>query len=364
MRRRRKLAQRYLVLGVLLWPTIGSGQTPTATPTPFDRPSFCRTPDLAIPDNEEIGVDDSLVVPSNVPIADLDVLVRITHPFVGDIVVRLTHVETGTFATLIDRPLFPDDPQGCVRANVDTLLDDEAAMPAEDACEPPPEPALRGRLVPNDPLDNFDGEILAGTWTLNVSDRSGTDEGTLDAWCLVYASSALPTTPTVTPTATPTFFTSTPTQTRTITATQPAFTGTPTETTTPTGRTVTATVTVTPTGPIPTSTNTPIISPTPLSQTPTVSVSSTSTPTDTPTPPDGATSTPTPSPTSSARPSVCTGDCNLDDEVTVDELVVAVEITLSRLGMGACPALDADGNDVVTIDEPVAAVFHAVSGCD
>jgi hypothetical protein len=50
--------------------------------------------------------------------------------------------------------------------------------------------------------------------------------------------------------------------------------------------------------------------------------------------------------------------------VTVDELVIAVEITLSRLPLDACPALDADQNMVVAIDEPVAAVAHALGGCE
>jgi len=45
-------------------------------------------------------------------------------------------------------------------------------------------------------------------------------------------------------------------------------------------------------------------------------------------------------------------------------LVLAVEIALSHLGLGACPALDADRDGDVTIDEPVAAVSHAVNGCD
>jgi hypothetical protein len=50
--------------------------------------------------------------------------------------------------------------------------------------------------------------------------------------------------------------------------------------------------------------------------------------------------------------------------VTVDELVIAVEITLSRLPLEACPALDTDQSSAVTIDEPVAAVAHALGGCD
>jgi hypothetical protein len=50
--------------------------------------------------------------------------------------------------------------------------------------------------------------------------------------------------------------------------------------------------------------------------------------------------------------------------VTVDELVTALEVTLSRLGLGACPALDGDRNGVVTVNEPVAAVAHAIRGCE
>jgi subtilisin-like proprotein convertase family protein len=349
---------------------------------------------LAIPDNNPSGVNDSLVIPDDIPITDLDVLVRMSDAFVGDMVVRLTHLETGTSATLIDRPLFPETPVGCAAFEFDVLLDDEADIPVEESCEHSGGPAIRGRLSPNDPLSAFDEESLAGTWTLNVSDHALTDLGTLDAWCLVYGS-GLPETPTVTPTTTPTFLTSTPTQTRTNTSTEPTLTVTPTRTITPTFPTLTATrtATITPTGPTPTSTQTatvtptqptstptrtatatptmptptstqtPTITPTQPSPTQTVPGAHTPTPTATPTPPTGATSTPTSSPTTPPT-SFCTGDCNRDDEVTVDELVIAVEITLSRLGLDACPALDANQNAEVTVDEPVAAIAHAIGGCD
>ena len=112
-------------MGALLGPTFAFGQTATPTPTPFDRPSFCRTPGLAIPDNNPSGVNDSLVIPDDIPITDLDVLVRMSDAFVGDMVVRLTHLETGTSATLIDRPLFPETPVGCAAFEFDVLLDDD-----------------------------------------------------------------------------------------------------------------------------------------------------------------------------------------------------------------------------------------------
>jgi hypothetical protein len=50
--------------------------------------------------------------------------------------------------------------------------------------------------------------------------------------------------------------------------------------------------------------------------------------------------------------------------VTVDELVIAVEVALGHLGLEACPALDGDQSTVITVDEPVAAVAHAIRGCE
>lgn len=396
-----------LVLAALLAPPAvfaqvnGPAATATPTPTPFDGPSFCRTPGKAIPDNDAGGVDDPLEIPNNISISDLDVFVRIgpdqlPGAFVGDMVVKLTHDDTGTSIILINRPLFPENSVGCAAYGIDTLLDDEGMMPVEDSCDHTEGPGLRGRLIPNDPLSAFDGESLAGTWILNVSDQGFLDDGTLDAWCLVYNSS-LP----ETPTATPTFLTSTPTRTSTITPVGPTSTRTPTRTGTPTFPTFTATQTATPTAtqptptatqtptvtptiptdtptrtptatptfPTPTFTDTPEISPTPFFPTPTSTAEGTPTatgsPTATPTPtPSNGTSTPTPTPTSRTPPPFCTGDCNRDEQVTVDELVIAVEITLGQLGLDACPALDADQNTVVTVDEPVAAVAQAIHGCE
>lgn len=58
----------------------------------------------------------------------------------------------------------------------------------------------------------------------------------------------------------------------------------------------------------------------------------------------------------------CTGDCNGDETVRVDELVVGTRLALST-GTAPCNALDVDGNGSVTIDELVIAVAHALNGC-
>jgi hypothetical protein len=64
----------------------------------------------------------------------------------------------------------------------------------------------------------------------------------------------------------------------------------------------------------------------------------------------------------SAGTGVCTGDCNGDGKVTIDELVFGTHLALAT-GVADCTAIDADGDESVTIDELVLAVDHALGGC-
>ncbi len=59
----------------------------------------------------------------------------------------------------------------------------------------------------------------------------------------------------------------------------------------------------------------------------------------------------------------CTGDCNSDGTVSVDELVTGVDIALGNTPLEQCSSLDADGGGVVTVDELVRAVNNALTGC-
>jgi hypothetical protein len=59
----------------------------------------------------------------------------------------------------------------------------------------------------------------------------------------------------------------------------------------------------------------------------------------------------------------CTGDCNLDRAVTVDELVTGVKIALGIAELGDCPSFDQSHDEQVTVDELVAAVGNALNGC-
>ena len=59
----------------------------------------------------------------------------------------------------------------------------------------------------------------------------------------------------------------------------------------------------------------------------------------------------------------CDGDCDGDNQVTIEELVMAVEIALGGAGIERCTAADRDGDGMVAIDELLAAVNAALDGC-
>lgn len=83
-----------------------------------------------------------------------------------------------------------------------------------------------------------------------------------------------------------------------------------------------------------------------------------------------ATPTPTPTPIATATPGLaaCTGDCNLDGVVTVNELIRMTNIALGVSLCGAapvapCPAGDANGDCRITVEELVRAVGNNLNGC-
>lgn len=59
----------------------------------------------------------------------------------------------------------------------------------------------------------------------------------------------------------------------------------------------------------------------------------------------------------------CTGDCGGNNEVTVDEIIVGVNIALGAAPLSACTAFDVDGNSEVTVNELIGAVSNALNGC-
>jgi uncharacterized repeat protein (TIGR01451 family) len=145
---------------------------------------FCAAPELAIPDNNPAGISTNLNVPNLGNISDVNVWIKASHTWVGDLKFSLTKGATTQF--LIDRPGVPASTFGCGNNNIDARLDDEGVDgPVENQCAVSPN-ALFGNPTPNNPLTAFDGMPASGQWTLFASDNVSADTGTIQQWCLEF----------------------------------------------------------------------------------------------------------------------------------------------------------------------------------
>jgi hypothetical protein len=70
-----------------------------------------------------------------------------------------------------------------------------------------------------------------------------------------------------------------------------------------------------------------------------------------------------PTPTPTVAPGGCAGDCDGSAEVTIDELLVMVNIALEAAPVTLCQAADVNRDDTITVDEILIAVSRALMGC-
>src|SRR5262245_12666286 len=59
----------------------------------------------------------------------------------------------------------------------------------------------------------------------------------------------------------------------------------------------------------------------------------------------------------------CVGDCNTYGQVTVDEILVGVNVVLGAAPINWCATLDANGDGTVTVDELLSAVNDVLNDC-
>jgi hypothetical protein len=59
----------------------------------------------------------------------------------------------------------------------------------------------------------------------------------------------------------------------------------------------------------------------------------------------------------------CTGDCNSDGAVAINELIVGVNIAAGSVPVSQCPSFDVNRDGSVAINELIAAVGNALNGC-
>ena len=59
----------------------------------------------------------------------------------------------------------------------------------------------------------------------------------------------------------------------------------------------------------------------------------------------------------------CVGDCNGDGSVTINELIIGVNIALGSASIEECESYDVNGDGEVTVNELITAVNNALTGC-
>ena len=115
-------------------------------------------PGLAIPDNDPTGISDTITFARQIEIRDLLVAVNITHTYIGDLIVELTS-PGGTVVRLHDMT-------GGTTDNLVGTYDTTLTVDGPGS------------------LDDFNGDLTQGEWTLWVSDNLGIDVGTLNEWAI------------------------------------------------------------------------------------------------------------------------------------------------------------------------------------
>lgn len=183
--------------GQLNLPIIFRGLDPTETPLPPGQQPIllaCSEKTIDIPDNNQNGVSNTISINDSRYIGDINIRLDIDHTWISDLLVTLTHEETGTRIELINRPGYPADNNGCREDDIKAILDDDISLPVESECAIYPA-AISGTYIPEQRLAAFDNESVAGHWTITVSDLIPHDVGRINRWCIAAEVYDIPTTP-------------------------------------------------------------------------------------------------------------------------------------------------------------------------
>lgn len=159
----------------------GEGPTdPPEPPEPGDTSEYTSEPGLDIDEDNEV-VSDSIQIEDEGFVTNLEVMLDISHEWVGDLVVELEHAESGNLITLVEVPrsgldnvvlTLSDAAELDIQNDVIRGVSDDEAFP-EDS------------YTPFEPLRFAYGTALAGEWTLTVTDVfPRLDDGKLNSWSM------------------------------------------------------------------------------------------------------------------------------------------------------------------------------------
>lgn len=134
--------------------------------------STYTSPDTRVRIPDPGTVTSTVTISDSYPIADLNVLLDITHSYDADLEVFLVAPD-GTQITLFT------DTGGSGNSFSGTILDDQATLPITTGTAP-----FTGSFKPQGSLAAVNGLDVSGTWTLKVTDDKRGDKGKINSWSL------------------------------------------------------------------------------------------------------------------------------------------------------------------------------------
>ncbi|HIA26744.1 MAG TPA: hypothetical protein EYN79_01260 [Planctomycetes bacterium] len=132
----------------------------------------CSVSGAPIPDLGSGLLSETIISTVTQQISDLDMMVRVTHPAVGDLRVTVTS-PFGTTVTTHQN-------NGGSSSNIHVTYDDSGIANAS------PYSASGNAMKPSGPgtMADFIGECRLGAWTLEITDTVAGNTGVLNSWCL------------------------------------------------------------------------------------------------------------------------------------------------------------------------------------
>ena len=165
--------------------------------------TYTSTPGIAIPDWDGRGVSDTLSIPDDLDIADLNFRVdSLTHTFTGDLTVMLRGPNgVGGDLIWLREVLYSG---GFGDDFVDTVIDDESVNDLNQSFDSQAPftgdwlPAFNSPIWNNPPysadpvgiLSRYDGMSTEGDWQILAADNAPLDTGTLNSWSLIVTPTA------------------------------------------------------------------------------------------------------------------------------------------------------------------------------
>lgn len=136
---------------------------------------------LPIPDDNPSGLFHTINIPDSKTIDYIKVNVDITHTYIGDLIITITH-PNGTNSSIV----WNRECNGGNFDNFDIIFEDGAAtvICGND---------IIGTFAPSSLLNTFSGLDSAGDWEIEITDNAPADTGTLTDWYIEVCESTLET---------------------------------------------------------------------------------------------------------------------------------------------------------------------------